>query len=385
MYGHAPVPNAARWRDNKGMGKSVIFGQGMDEQTLAQYNSAMSQPWVVKGALMPDAHVGYSMPIGGVVATDGVIVPAWVGYDIGCGMCAAKTNLKAADIIPHRDEIFHSVYRAVPTGFSHNRRPERWDHAHLSTSAFLERVFEKDQGLTQLASLGGGNHFIEIDADEGGDVWVVTHSGSRHIGHTVATEYMKRASRSTRAREGHFGLQVNTAEGQDYIRDLKFCLEFALENRRRIIERVLREMYHYARPGQAPEMERFINRNHNHAEEKDGLWIHRKGATHAEAGMEGVIPGNMRDGSFIVIGKGNPDSLYSSSHGAGRALSRTAAKSIITLDEFRKEMAGITSKVTGGTLDEAPRAYKDIFEIIRQQEDLVEVTHHLRPIINIKA
>jgi len=360
-----------------------IFGEGLDQKVLDQFYSAVNQSFAVRAALLPDAHLGYSLPIGAVVATDGVILPSWVGYDIGCGMCAVKTPLKAELLEPYRDRIFSGVYRAVPTGFAHNRKATPWDFSRYPMTPFLEKVFGRN-GLEQLGSLGSGNHFIEISHDEEGYVWIVVHSGSRNVGHTVATHYMKLAA-GGKAREGHFGLKVTSPEGRDYITDMKFCLEFALKNRKEMIDRVLREIYYHISGGHVPEPLVFINRNHNHADEKEGLWIHRKGATHAERGMEGVIPGNMRDGSFIVVGKGNPDSLSSSSHGAGRALSRTQAKKIISLEEFRKEMQGITSKVKGSTLDEAPGAYKDIFDIMRLQKDLVEITHYLKPIINIKA
>lgn len=361
-----------------------IFAESVDREVLDQFNSAVGQDYAVKAALMPDAHLGYSLPIGAVVATQGMILPSWVGYDIGCGMCAVKTELAKEDISPSRDRIFNGIYRAVPTGFDHNKRDSHWDYRKLEMTPALKRIFERN-GLRQIASLGSGNHFIEVSHDETGAVWIVVHSGSRNVGHSVATHYMKLASGGPKAREGHYGLRVDSDEGRDYITDMEFCLKFALENRRQIIDRVLREIYHHIGRGGEPVKLEFINRTHNHAEFKDGLWVHRKGATHAEKGMEGVIPGNMRDGSFIVVGKGNPDSLCSSSHGAGRAMSRRQAKKVITMEEFRAEMSGITSKVKGSTLDEAPAAYKDIFDIIRQQKDLVDVTHHLRPVINIKA
>ncbi|MBI4667103.1 MAG: RtcB family protein [Nitrospinae bacterium] len=362
-----------------------IFGENLDAGTLEQFYSAINQPFAVKGVLLPDAHVGYSLPIGAVVATDGVILPAWVGYDIGCGMCAVKTPLMMDEVEPHRVDIFKSIYRAVPTGFDHNKRPEPWDYEKIPMTPTLKKIFERENGLTQLASLGGGNHFIEISHDEEGRVWVVVHSGSRHVGHSVATLYMKQASGSEKAKEGHYGFQVKSNAGQDYITDMNFCLKFALENRKRIIERVLREVYYYTRRGEQPETLEFINRHHNHAEEKEGLWIHRKGATHAEAGMEGVIPGNMRDGSFITVGKGNKESLCSSSHGAGRAMSRNKAKENISMDSFKNQLSGVTARVERATLDEAPGAYKDIFEIMRLQKDLVDVKHHLKPVINIKG
>jgi tRNA-splicing ligase RtcB len=166
---------------------------------------------------------------------------------------------------------------------------------------------------------------------------------------------------------------------------MNFCLAFALENRREMMRRIV-GVLDAALPGSAPpDWEQLINRNHNHAEQKDGLWIHRKGATHAEAGMMGVIPGNMRDGSFIVRGKGNPEALWSSSHGAGRVLGRKEAKRTLTMESFAEAMVGITAMVTDDTLDESPFAYKDIFAVMAQQADMVEVVAHVRPIVNIKG
>ncbi|VAX20407.1 RNA-2',3'-PO4:RNA-5'-OH ligase [hydrothermal vent metagenome] len=361
-----------------------VFASDLTPETLGQFHIAMGQSWAVKGALMPDAHLGYSLPIGAVVATDGVIVPSWVGYDIGCGMCAVMTDLYKHELEPYREDIFGGMYRAIPTGFNSNKSGEPWDHEKIPMTPALKKMFDKN-GLRQLASLGSGNHFIEVDADEENRVWVVVHSGSRNLGHSVATHYMKLASKSAKAREGHFGLRVDSDEGKNYITDMDFLLEFALENRKRILDRALKEIYYRVRKGDKPVTENFINRSHNHAELKDGLWIHRKGATHAEDGMEGVIPGNMRDGSFIVEGKGNPDSLYSSSHGAGRAISRKKAKQSLSMDKFRLDMGGITAKVEPSTLDESPGAYKDVFEVMRLQKDMVKVTHHLKPIINVKA
>lgn len=359
-----------------------IFAEVLEPEALEQFESAMSQPFAVKGALMPDAHAGYSLPIGAVVATDGVILPAWVGYDIGCGMCAVPTTFQRSDVETRAEHIFKSIYRGVPVGFSHNQKDSAWDYSALAHTPALAAIFAKN-GLRQLASLGGGNHFIEIGYDEDDAVWIIIHSGSRGIGHAVATHYMKLASGDGKAREGHFGFAVDSAEGQNYIDDLAFCLAFALENRHQIIQRVVREMAHYC-DGFA-DWSRLINRNHNHAELKDGLWIHRKGATHAEAGMMGVIPGNMRDGSFIVEGKGNPAALWSSSHGAGRVLGRKAAQRSLSVDQFTETMRGVVAKVGAETLDESPFAYKDIFDVMRQQAEMVEIKHHVRPIINIKG
>ena len=358
-----------------------IFAEVLEQGALDQFADFMAQDWVVKGALMPDAHTGYSLPIGGVIACDGVVSPQAVGYDIGCGMCALPTTYSAIEVRANADKIFASIYRAIPTGFNHNQKSGIWETASPRTEK-MQAIFDKN-GLRQLGSLGGGNHFIEVGVDETDKVWIIIHSGSRGIGHATATHYMKLASGDGKAREGHYGFDVTSQNGKDYIADLNFCLEFALENRREMMRRIEGQMSYYCE-GKAL-WEELINRNHNHAELKDGLWIHRKGATHAEDGMMGVIPGNMRDGSFIVRGKGNPDSLYSSSHGAGRVLGRKEAQRVLNMEQFAETMAGVTALVTTDTLDESPLAYKDIYEVMRLQKDLVDVVAHVKPILNVKG
>jgi len=373
-----------------------IYGiENIEGEALAQFYDAMKQSFVVQGALMPDSHAGYSLPIGAVVATEGVVVPAWVGYDIGCGMCAVPTSFSREGVEREKKAIFDQIYRNVPTGFSHNERAVEWSY-HGPVSDFVMRdLLAVGAPSKQIGTLGGGNHFIEIGYDETDRVWIVIHSGSRNVGHKIATHYMKIASGSDKAREGHYGLHVSSKAGQDYIDDLAFGLQFALDNRLAMIKRVEAAIGHYVSGG--VDYAQLINRNHNHAEVRwlscpitrsmRPTWVHRKGATHAETGMMGVIPGNMRDGSFIVRGKGNPDSLFSSSHGAGRILSRKKAKEELNMDDFVSTMAerGIQARVERGTLDESPSAYKSIFEVMAMQTELVDVVHHIKPLINIKG
>lgn len=362
-----------------------IYAEHVEPSAMEQFNGAMAQPFAVKGALMPDAHTGFELCIGGVVATRDVVVPGWVGVDIGCGLCALPTDLSADEVRSKAKEIFDEIYRAIPVGFNHNQKPSEWAfEEEIPRTNRMQEIFDKN-GLFQLGSLGGGNHFLEIGADENDRVWVVIHSGSRGIGHTTATHYMRLAKMLNEPKEAHFGLDVNSAYGKDYITDLGFCLQFALENRAQMLRRIDLILMTTCQSGKGGQWSGLINRNHNHAELKDGLWIHRKGATHAELGMMGVIPGNMRDGSFIVRGKGNPDALWSSSHGAGRVMGRKQAERTLDMDSFKSTMAGIVAKVGPDTLDESPMAYKDIHEVMRLQADLVDVVHHVKPILNIKG
>lgn len=369
-----------------------IFSDAVPGAALDQFYRAMKQDFSVAGALMPDTHKGYSLPIGAVVATEGVVVPSWVGYDIGCGMCAMPVSVEKDKVAENAKAIFDRVYQDIPVGFSVNSKPSEGATSLSLCDLSKEgrEIAEKKKWLQAMGSLGGGNHFIEIGFDEDDTVWVIIHSGSRGVGHGLAQHYMRLASPNRKASEGHYGFRTDSELGQAYINDLNWALQYALDNRREMLRRVAIVLHELAGRDSMEDVStlygsRLINRNHNHAVERDGLWIHRKGATHAEEGMMGVIPGNMRDGSFIVRGKGNPDSLWSSSHGAGRVLGRREAKEALNVGEFKEEMKGIVAKVDEKTLDESPFAYKDIFSVMEQQKDLVEVVAHVTPIINIKG
>lgn len=361
-----------------------IFAEVLEGSALDQFHSALKEDFSVKGALMPDAHTGYSLPIGAVVATDGVILPAWVGYDIGCGMCALKTSFSSELVRENAQKIYEKIYEVVPVGVKVN---DRATQTYLNPNDLTDigrDSFDNRGAFYALGTLGGGNHFIELGVDENDSVWIIIHSGSRGVGHGTAQRYMKLASNSNKAKEGHYFFTQDSELGQKYINDLNWCLEYALENRKEMIRRVEGVVSKLA-GGKGDWDNNFINRNHNHAEFNGQYWIHRKGATHAELGMRGVIPGNMRDGSFIVTGKGNADSLCSSSHGAGRVLGRKEAKRTLDVNEFAKEMEGITARVGEGTLDESPFAYKNIFEVMELQKDLVDVDAYVKPLINIKG
>lgn len=371
----------------------AIYGDysTIDSKAIEQFKGALDNDFVLQGALMPDAHLGYSLPIGAVVATDGVIVPAWVGYDIGCGMCAVPTTFNVDDIREHAAAIHHAIHQEVPVG--NQKRPRSISCPALDILPHTKVINHQAQvrdAWKQIGTLGGGNHFIEIGEDVLGRAWIVIHSGSRGVGHGTAGHYMKAFAGAhgitTGNFEGHLGLPENHPLAKDYIKDLNWCLEYALANRRMMIQGVYEALRSVGLEGQLC-YDELINRNHNHAERKEGQWIHRKGATHAEEGMMGVIPGNMQDGSFIVMGLGNPSSLSSSSHGAGRVLSRSQAKKRLDPSDFVQSMAKarIVSDASDKTIDESPKAYKDINEVMAQQEDLVVVMNRVVPIINVKG
>ena len=414
-----------------------VYAELLDEGAQQQFEDVLNEPYVTYGALMPDAHKGYTMPIGGVCSTKDMVVPQFVGFDIGCGMCAYKTDYTKEQIEAHAELIYEHIVDKIPLGFKTHKKKQTLD-LDLPKTDFADQVLQTS-GLKQLGTLGGGNHFIEVGYGADEKAWIVIHSGSRGFGHKIASHYMLEAynvknpaedklealvedfkKRNVQFKEHNpevfekalkdftqkqklnilkksqldnieeiLPLQTDSDLGRDYIKDQNFALAFALENRKRMIFDIHEIMNEIIGGDFAVKYEdevRFINRNHNHAEydETRGEWIHRKGATHAEKGMRGVIPGNMRDGSFVVIGKGNADSLASSSHGAGRVMSRVKAKKNISMEEFEASMKGITGTVDENTLDESPFAYKDIFEVMRLQDDLLEVEEHIKVLINVK-
>lgn len=399
-----------------------IFAEVLEDEALNQFYKAMSLPCNVAGALMPDAHAGYTLPIGSVIKSKDMIFPSYVGYDIGCGMSAIRTSIK--DFKTEQLEVLKlEILSRIPVGAERHANKKRYPNEYNPIAKFAQTAF-RDVGVYQLGTLGGGNHFIELGQDREGFINIIIHSGSRNVGKVIAEEYMKLAAikntdeeryaqefdaknsgwmhhnpegyerakkefiyRRVRARlstntEGHFGFDINSKEGQEYLNDMNQALNFALDNREEMIKNVLLSME--AVFGKVS-TDRFINRNHNHAELKDGFVIHRKGATHAEKGMMGVIPGNMKDGCFIVEGLGNEASICSSSHGAGRVLSRNQARAQLDIQEFHELMRGVVTNHTDSTLDESPRAYKDIFEVMELQRELVNTIDYVKPILNIKG
>jgi tRNA-splicing ligase RtcB len=343
---------------------------------------------------MPDGHLGYTMPIGGVIGTEDYLVPTWVGYDIGCGVIGAKTTYDWEEVKNYGQEIFDTIRRSIPMGFNHRTHAEVW-HSNevLPKSEWMKEMFKEKKGLRQIGTLGGGNHFIEIgvsDLDQ--FVWIIIHSGSRGIGHACATHYIKKAHPEGKCKEGTYGFNDKTEEGRDYYMDMNFCLRFALWNRRKMVDEVDAAIQESLGIGKLVN-DSIINCNHNLAswDDKLQLWLHRKGATVATKDTLGVIPANMRDGSFIVRGLGNVHGLYSCSHGAGRVMSRNEAKGKVVgkegvcLEKFKADMSGVVSNREERILDESPDAYKSISKVMRAQHSLVEVVEYIKPIINIKA
>ena len=367
-----------------------------DSESLKQFESCLENDFVLAGALMPDAHSGYAAPIGSVFETKDFVVPAWVGFDIGCGLIAVKLKGKnlIEEVEKNSSRIFEGVRKVVPMGMGEFNKAE--DITPETQKEFLKILSEfskgkhnknilnylKNTSLKHLGTLGGGNHFIELGHD-GKDLWLIIHSGSRGIGHRIATEYMKRASNSEKNYEKTFPLNVNSEIGQEYLNLLDFGLDYALLNRLEMSKKVLMVLKNVLKIPIKEEL--WTNKNHNHAILERGVYIHRKGATPAKKGERGIIPANMRDGCYLVEGLGNPKFLYSSSHGAGRIMSRKKARESITMKEFSDSMIGIKGTITNDTLDEAPMAYKDISRVMDAQKKSVKIINHLRPIVNWKG
>ena len=364
---------------------SLIPLEEIERGALQQIYDNLGDDRVLRMAIMPDVHQGYDLPIGGVALVDGHISPSYVGYDIGCGMCAVNTEVLATDILPDRpsrERLFEEIYRMIPVGLGGNRTVTNYPE-FISALDDKKLVAKVNKGVTnQLGTLGSGNHFIEVSSDRQGLCWVTLHSGSRNAGHTVGTVYMAHAKRN---RDRFLALESEL--GQAYLHDMSYCLEFALENRRQMMADTLALIGFTDGECKRLLKNTMINENHNHAVVlDDGTVLHRKGATPAEEGQLGIIPANMRDGIFITRGLGNQAYLSSASHGAGRVMSRSQGRKTVKLDKFKASMQGIVAKVDRKTLDESPFVYKDISKVIEAQEGIViEVINHLKPLVNVKG
>ncbi|HDJ32646.1 MAG TPA: RtcB family protein [Bacteroidetes bacterium] len=353
-------------------------------------------------AIMPDCHQGYGMPIGGVMATRGVIVPNAVGVDIGCGMSAAATSLTHIEM-PVLKEIMSAVRRHIPLGFKHHEKPRPKE---LMPDPGGKGDWKKDMpvvareyrnALYQLGTLGGGNHFIEFQKGSDGRIWVMVHSGSRNIGKQVADHYNRLAItlnekwKSPVPKSWQLAcLPEDHKEGQKYIREMNYCIAFAFASRRLMVETILGIMKDIF--GRDFSHDPLINIAHNFAslEEHFGerVWVHRKGATQARRGQTGIVPGSQGSVSYIVEGLGNPSSFESCSHGAGRVMGRREAMRKLDLDTVKKEMDSrniIHSIRSRRDLDEAPHAYKDIRQVMEEQSDLVKIRTELQPLAVIKG
>jgi len=343
-------------------------------------------------ALMPDAHVGYGMPIGGVLATVDTIIPFAVGMDIGCGMHTARTQYTVDDFPPDKlRKTMNAIRAAIPQGFDWHKSAQKdpvFDKMPTHLTLFQS---ESERVRKQLGTLGGGNHFIEIQHDAEGQIWIMLHSGSRNIGKQTAETYHRIAKNYSQKKNVHLPtsqlsfLEVNTQEGQDYLDAMNWCLEFALANRTRMMEVILDIM-------QTPGYDE-LDIHHNYASREkhfdQNVWVHRKGATRAFKDERGIIPGSMGTVSYIVRGMGNPESFQSCSHGAGRRMGRKEARRKIPVDRVLNEMKKIGVEISTDNLrdlpEEASQAYKNIDQVMQQQTDLVNIDRKLIPLGVVKG
>ncbi len=371
----------------------------IEEGALQQAKNLANFPYAYKHiAIMPDAHQGYGMPIGGVMATQEVIIPNAVGVDIGCGMCTIKTKITE---IKRKDlkNIMNLIRKRIPTGFKHHKKPQNKNLMPIiKNKSNLPIVLrEYNNALTQLDTLGGGNHFIDILKGDDNYIYIMIHSGSRNLGKQVADHYYDKAVQLRSKYNSKIPktwkldyLKVNSKEGEQYLTEMQYCVDFALANRKLMLERTINSFKEILDLNDSYFGE-MNNIAHNYVAEEthfgEKVWVHRKGATSAKKGEIGIIPGSQGSKSYIVIGKGNPKSFKSCSHGAGRIMSRTQAKKKLDLDKESDllEEKGILHAIRGkNSLDEAPGAYRDIKVVMENQKDLINIKVELTPLAIVK-
>lgn len=380
--------------------KVLVWGSDIEAATIQQAGRSARLPFVTGHvALMPDAHVGLGATVGSVIPTKGAIIPAAVGVDVGCGVCALRTTVTADQLPDSLDGLMSSVASAIPAGVgqghgTRRKAAETWFAAHSRTD--LTPKLEAT-ALKQYGTLGSGNHFVEVCLDTNDQCWLVLHSGSRGVGNQLAQRHIKVAQ--SLMDQFHVPLEdrdlaylpQGTAEFDAYIRDLLWLQDYALGNRDQMMHALVKAFAHHT--GVAPEQieaerinchHNFSAREHHHGAD---VWITRKGAIRARAGDRGVIPGSMGTASYIVTGLGNPASYHSCSHGAGRRMSRSKARAELSAESLTAAMGTRTWNANRAEhlVDEHPEAYKDIGRIMDDQADLVRVDAVLRQIFNYKG
>ena len=388
--------------------KAWTKGVPVEDAARQQLFNLSALPFIYKHvAAMPDVHWGMGATVGSVIATDGAIIPAAVGVDIGCGMMAVRLDGARAEHLPESlAQIRAEIEHTVPTGFEKHAPAQqnvegaavlyqsfKWLEAK-HPQAFARRRESTDKIIaSQFGSLGGGNHFIELCIDEAGELWVMLHSGSRGIGNAIGTYFIELARKDMRT---HFinlpdrdlaYFPEGTAHFDDYVNAVGWAQGYARANRDEMMRRILIVLRRHLPPFR--DRTEAINCHHNYVEREHhfgkDVWLTRKGAVRAREGDLGIIPGSMGARSYIVRGKGNPDSFHSCSHGAGRKMSRTEAKKRFTRDDHAAATRGVECRKDSGVIDETPGAYKDIDAVMAAQTDLVEVVHTLKQVVCVKG
>jgi len=363
----------------------------VESQALDQIRNLTTLPVVRHVAVMPDAHFGIGATVGSVVAMKGAVSPAAVGVDIGCGMAACRTNLTAEDLPDSLKELRRGIEELIPVGFNWHKEP-------VAVSALFDEFRSLDRRVhnletkarQQCGTLGGGNHFIEVCLDTTGRVWLMLHSGSRNIGKELAEIHIATA-KALGHNEGLVDRDLayflaGTPEMAAYRRDLFWAQRYAWLNRHVMMDLLQQAVMVFIPKA---EFEEPIQAHHNYVSEEthfgEELLVTRKGAISARKGEMGIIPGSMGTKSYIVRGLGNPDSLHSASHGAGRRMSRGKAKKTFTMEDFEAQTVGVECRRDSGVLDEIPGAYKPIEEVMANQSDLVEIVAELKQVLCVKG
>jgi tRNA-splicing ligase RtcB (3'-phosphate/5'-hydroxy nucleic acid ligase) len=392
--------------------KSWTRGVPVDEAAKQQLQNLASLPFIYKWlAVMPDVHLGKGATIGSVVPTERAIIPAAVGVDIGCGMMAVQTSLRARDLPDSLREVRSSIEAAVPHGRTSNRGRDRgaWGEPPAAQRAIWKdqlgprfaRIVDKHRAVGQsnhvshLGTLGTGNHFIELCLDQNDDVWIMLHSGSRGVGNKIGTYFIELAKKEMKRHCADLPdqdlayLKEGSPHFDDYVEAVEWAQDFAKENRRLMMQQTISALRGVKQlPPFSAELlavnchHNYVAREHHYGQD---VLITRKGAVRAGLGELGIIPGSMGTRSYIVRGKGNPESFCSCSHGAGRVMSRTQAKKTFTLEDHARATAGVECRKDSDVIDETPRAYKDIDAVLHAQRDLVDVVHTLRQVVCVKG
>ncbi len=383
-----------------------VFTDDVDPHARAQLANVAQLP-IVFGhiAAMPDVHVGKGATVGSVIPTRRAIIPAAVGVDIGCGMNAVRLSLKSVDLPDSLALVRSAIERAVPVGFDEHgetgarrdactplaRRLERITRKHPKI-AKMQRDHDK-KWVRQMGSLGGGNHFIEICLDEAEHVWIMLHSGSRGVGNCIGQYFIAAAREQAQKHDVRLPdrdlawFDEGSKLFDDYVEAVGWAQDYAFANRREMMDLILgvlrRELPEFESTNEA------INCHHNYVQQEEHfgerVYVTRKGAISARDGQLGIIPGSMGTRSYIVRGKGNPESFCSCAHGAGRRMSRSEAKRRFSRADLEAQTQGVECRKDKGVLDEIPGAYKDIDRVMADQTDLVEVVHTLKQIVCVKG
>lgn len=383
-----------------------IWTDEVDARSKEQLANVASLPFVHHHvAAMPDVHVGIGATIGAVIATRKAIIPAAVGVDIGCGMVAARLSLTANDLDERSlHKVFDQISRDVPVGREQHRDDRVLADAARPFAAGLDKLIKRHPQLlrsfgraskwvNQMGTLGGGNHFIEVCLDESGQVWVMLHSGSRGVGNAIADYFIHLARADLERWMIHLPdrdlayFPEGSEHFADYVEGVHWAQEYAMVNRQAMLDLVLAALHRHL-PSFVVTAE-IVNCHHNYVAQEHhygaDVWVTRKGAIRARKGDLGIVPGSMGARSYIVRGKGNPDSFCSSAHGAGRRMSRTAAEKAFSEADLMKQTTGVICRKDKGVIDEIPGAYKDIDTVMANQSDLTEVLHTLKQVVCVKG